>query len=616
MDKRQFWYFSKEKDIEQTADDPTSGRPAQPDHFPNVVRPGGGYPEGRGEKTDAFCNKCKDQLIDGSCLRCDWGPQNRSVPVENFPLDPFEDDKAGIRASSWNFKESARFTKEEKEKLFEILKKIEMESGKNKDVVEYSPMEVAKAFTKATGREVTRGVINNFVKQYKENFKPVSVRSVNWTAPIQYNNQIYTKNDLAKYLCELKGDQFQSDAQIAKLLGVHESTLSRYYKDLKNGIQRVKDPRRTDYNLKFEKIKQPLLEELNSLINQYKSDPENVQKMDYAKYLNTLGEEKVHHKRAALQRYLKKVINDNGLLSPEELKDFDNKCLDPNTGKIERTEDNYVYFIQSPTSAKIGWSGHLPRRWAEHSKGNEERDKSRKQVTNEMIYNLDESYTNDAPGAVIVGPIKDWKVAQWTESVIKRWFASLGWEKLTENIHKGGFSEAIFNTEGDTGGGRFPVEAMSQFMERFIEDTAANGGSLPEYTEEQKQEFASMFNYDPDITNKFFGEGSVLAELRPEEMAPASTALAVPDKVVIDPNLAPMPNPSAEEPVEPVYQKPVSPYAEAINATGRQQEIANMLQNGLAYQDEQGNIIDVKTDQIISKTADYQGWTNWPTDWA
>jgi len=101
MDKRQLWHFSKEKDIEQTADDPASGRPAQPDHFPNVVRPGGGYPEGRGEKTDAFCNKCKDQLIDGSCLRCDWGPQNRSVPVENFPLDPFRDDKAGIRAASW-----------------------------------------------------------------------------------------------------------------------------------------------------------------------------------------------------------------------------------------------------------------------------------------------------------------------------------------------------------------------------------------------------------------------------------------------------------------------------------------------------------------------------------
>ena len=106
MDKRQLWHFSKDKDIEQTADDPASGRPAQPDHFPNVVRPGGGYPEGKGKKTDAFCNKCKDQLIDGSCLRCDWGPQNRSVPVKNFPLDPFRDDKAGIRAASWKFSDN------------------------------------------------------------------------------------------------------------------------------------------------------------------------------------------------------------------------------------------------------------------------------------------------------------------------------------------------------------------------------------------------------------------------------------------------------------------------------------------------------------------------------
>jgi len=94
------WYsMSKDKDTD-FGEDNSSGISVQPDHYPNVARPGGGYPEGRGHKTDAFCNKCKDQLIDGSCLRCDWGPQNRSVPVKNFPLDPFRDDKAGIRAAS------------------------------------------------------------------------------------------------------------------------------------------------------------------------------------------------------------------------------------------------------------------------------------------------------------------------------------------------------------------------------------------------------------------------------------------------------------------------------------------------------------------------------------
>jgi hypothetical protein len=93
------WNLSHRPDSDWGEDD-SSGKAVQPDHYPNVARPGGGYPEGKGHKTDAFCNKCKDQLVDGSCLRCDWGPQNRSVPVKNFPLDPFEDDKAGIRAGS------------------------------------------------------------------------------------------------------------------------------------------------------------------------------------------------------------------------------------------------------------------------------------------------------------------------------------------------------------------------------------------------------------------------------------------------------------------------------------------------------------------------------------
>jgi len=94
------WNLSHRPDADWGEDD-SSGKAVQPDHYPNIARPGGGYPEGKGHKTDAFCNKCKDQLVDGSCLRCDWGPQNRSVPVKNFPLDPFEDDKAGIRAGKF-----------------------------------------------------------------------------------------------------------------------------------------------------------------------------------------------------------------------------------------------------------------------------------------------------------------------------------------------------------------------------------------------------------------------------------------------------------------------------------------------------------------------------------
>jgi hypothetical protein len=154
--KSALWHFSKEKDIEQTADDPTSGRPAQPDHFPNVVRPGGGYPEGRGEKTDAFCNKCKDQLIDGSCLRCDWGPQNRSVPVENFPLDPFEDDKAGIRAASWKFGSI-------KSTIFEILQEDRQTNNgisimTNQEIAD----EVAKRLNRSYSAAQAQNRINHF----------------------------------------------------------------------------------------------------------------------------------------------------------------------------------------------------------------------------------------------------------------------------------------------------------------------------------------------------------------------------------------------------------------------------------------------------------------------
>jgi predicted Zn-ribbon and HTH transcriptional regulator len=101
------WHFglSKDKDSDFGEDD-SSGVRMQPDHFPNVARPGGGYHKDTivdSEKPAVFCDDCNDEIVDGSCLRCDWGEQNRAVPMPNYPLDPFRDDKAGIRAGSWKF---------------------------------------------------------------------------------------------------------------------------------------------------------------------------------------------------------------------------------------------------------------------------------------------------------------------------------------------------------------------------------------------------------------------------------------------------------------------------------------------------------------------------------
>jgi hypothetical protein len=96
------WYFTEAKDPEARQYDPASGRGSQPDHYPNVMRPGGGYPEGTGEESDTPCPTCKrNNLVDGSCPQCDWGSKNKSVPMTNYPLDPFADDKAGIRAGSF-----------------------------------------------------------------------------------------------------------------------------------------------------------------------------------------------------------------------------------------------------------------------------------------------------------------------------------------------------------------------------------------------------------------------------------------------------------------------------------------------------------------------------------
>lgn len=74
-------------------EDPDSGLATQPDHFPNVVKDN--------VWSDVDCPTCKDPMVDGACPRCDWGEFNHSQPIENYPLDPFRDDKAGIRAGNF-----------------------------------------------------------------------------------------------------------------------------------------------------------------------------------------------------------------------------------------------------------------------------------------------------------------------------------------------------------------------------------------------------------------------------------------------------------------------------------------------------------------------------------
>jgi len=147
------WNFglSKDKDSDFGEDD-SSGVRMQPDHFPNVARPGGGYNKDtmvESEKEPVFCNKCNDELTDGECLRCDWGKQNRSVPVKNYPLDPFADDKAGIRAGSWHFGMAPPPVSQKvwDERAREVNKKI---NGKDSKGIKWlKDVEGARVFTPA-----------------------------------------------------------------------------------------------------------------------------------------------------------------------------------------------------------------------------------------------------------------------------------------------------------------------------------------------------------------------------------------------------------------------------------------------------------------------------------
>ena len=95
--KPAFWHFATDSDWGEDSD---SGIAIQPDHFPNTARPNKKKKRRRKKhKTDAICPTCKNNhLVNGSCPQCSWG-DNPSVPIDNFPLDPVKDDRAGIRAA-------------------------------------------------------------------------------------------------------------------------------------------------------------------------------------------------------------------------------------------------------------------------------------------------------------------------------------------------------------------------------------------------------------------------------------------------------------------------------------------------------------------------------------
>ena len=97
--KPAFWHFATDSDWGEDSD---SGIAIQPDHFPNTARPNKKKKRRRKKrKTDAVCPTCKsNHLVNGSCPQCSWG-DNPSVPIDNFPLDPVKDDRAGIRAAKY-----------------------------------------------------------------------------------------------------------------------------------------------------------------------------------------------------------------------------------------------------------------------------------------------------------------------------------------------------------------------------------------------------------------------------------------------------------------------------------------------------------------------------------
>jgi hypothetical protein len=214
-----------------------------------------------------------------------------------------------------------------------------------------------------------------------------------------------------------------------------------------------------------------------------------------------------------------------------------------------------------------------------------------------MIYNLENGMKEDVPGAVLIGPIKDWRIATNTESQIKKWLNEMGWEQLSED-HGDGFSEARYNYDPEQMKGRFPVEAMSQLMQTLITGTVANNGKVPEFSDEEKENVKMLFGYDEALLNKFFNTelGSTLGLANNTNQLNVNNTPfngMVPDTVVVDPNITPMSDPFAEEPKPAQYQKSVSPYE------AERKKFEQMILDGTAVWDQFGNLVDANNPQNI-----------------
>ena len=272
-----------------------------------------------------------------------------------------------------------------------------------------------------------------------------------------------------------------------------------------------------------------------------------------------------------------------------------------------------------------------------HERGGRQREESKDPQINQIIYNLETGRVNNIPGAVIVGPVKEEQIARSTERKIKNWFKDqMGWKPISKEEQDDGFTETFKITVPKevkypapgrpknlepASVARFTPDAMASVMQKIIEHIMDNDGIITPFDDELQYDIALNFGFDTNLLHQLFGT-NFGAELGFNETIlnydPVSKTLPeigqnfetqIPPQIEVGPNL----EEKIEQPEQSLYERSVSPYQRQINEQGRQQEIANMLQNGLAYQDEQGNIVDVKTNQIIQKTSDHQGWSNWDT---
>jgi predicted transcriptional regulator len=760
------WIFSDSRDTDFGEDD-SSGVRFQPDHFPNTLRPGGGYHKDTivdSEKPAVFCNKCDDEMVDGSCVRCDWGEQNRAVPMPNYPLDPFRDDKAGIRAGSWHFAGTLV------DQIVEVLKN---DRKKNKGVSTLTNAEIAEQINakpasvsqmisqrklrtpeelqyqqslkrrprtgitvdkqieilnnpeyefdkvyQQTARDkalntdlasrlfthyedlMKRGILSDedlgvkrFVREAvapwrnstKDRLSPknqianqilniiknnpsesVSISKIadaflntgsytdesKNTYQIDQNTVAYdsksSRNALVKQIYDLVLNKIAEDPELSnfdtnQIQRLQRSAPVTYSEEVENRVgphqseilnliekgrgpdaianslnlspQEVRAylnahnietniPEKTEWRSIFQKFEEQILEDVKSVIDNNLNNSENLIKFDYDKWIQTEDIQKalkakgIRHfgnVKKALHDFIRGLIESNSLLTAAQLKKVDEGWFGIASGKVERTEDNYVYFIQSPTSMKIGWTGHLPRRMQEHDKANQIRKKSIDPTINQMIYNLEEGIKNDVPGAVLIGPIEDWRVATNTENQIKKWLNEMGWEQLSED-HGDGFSEARYNYDPEQMKGRFPVEAMSELMRTLITDTIRNGGSVTGLSDEEKENIQMLFGYDNELLNKFFntelGSGLGLAnDSNQPDVTNIPAEGMIPDPVVVDPNITPLSNPFAEDTTQ--EQRSISPYET------ERRKFEQMILNGTAVWDQFGNLVDANNPQNI-----------------